>query len=119
MEVIIDWWQYFYYGVLGRAPKVDLSVVPSSFGLNPHYDEVNEVYWVDSNELPDFEATGKTLEELAENIQETLYVYCDVPRYFARRHNAHSNLNIKDPRTGEARSIVVQRKQLERALAGA
>jgi hypothetical protein len=119
METIINLWQNFYYGVLGRAPKVDWSVVPSSIRFDVHYDAKNNVYWVDSQDLPDFEATGKTLEELAEHIDDTVYVYFDIPRYFARRSGAHATVNLQDPRTGEAKSITVRRQQLERVLAGA
>lgn len=120
MDAIIDLWQYFYYRVLQRAPKVDLSVVPRSFGFTPHYDEVNGVYWVESKELPDFEATGKTLEELASNIQDTLFVYFDIPRYFAKQSKDLPYLDMIDPRTGEPKRVTtVQRDQLEEMFAGA
>jgi predicted RNase H-like HicB family nuclease len=95
MDGIIDIWQNFYYGTLHRAPKVDLSVIPQSFQFHIHYDDNNKVFWIDSPDLPDFEASGKTLEELAKNIQDTLYVYFDIPRYFAIRSNMTSITNLR------------------------
>ncbi|MDR0979576.1 MAG: hypothetical protein LBM12_00210 [Candidatus Nomurabacteria bacterium] len=119
MEALIDLCQNFYYGILGRAPKIDFSTIPRSFTLNLHQDKKNGIYWVDSPDLPDFEATGKTLGELAKHIDDTFYVYFDIPRYFARRSGAPATVNLTDPRTGEAKSFTVRRQQLERAFAGA
>ncbi len=109
-------WQDFYYGALKRVPDVDLSVIPSNFNLIPHYDEKNEVYWVESPELPDFEATGKTLKELAKHVGDALMVYFDIPYYFAKNFE-DGVINITDPRTGRLHNIKVSRSSVERALA--
>lgn len=115
-EVISKVWQSFYYGTLKRVPDVDLSVIPPHFNLTPHYDEKHEVYWVESSDLPDFEATGKSMEELAEHIGDALMVYFDVPYYFARRFK-DGRMDLRDPRTGELHQIQVSRSTVERALA--
>lgn len=109
-------WQSFYYGVLGRVPDVDLSAMPAHFNLEPHYDERNKVYWVESPDLPDFEATGKTLTELAEHIGDALMVYFDIPYYFARKFE-DGVMDLTDPRTGKVHKIQVSRSSVERALA--
>ncbi len=119
MDMIINIWQEFYYGLLHRVPKIDFSAIPQSISFKTHYDEINKVYWVDSEELPDFEASGKSLKELAKNIESTIYVYFDVPRFFAKRDNRAFMADIHDPVTGRQNRIVVERKQLERVFAGA
>lgn len=109
-------WQNFYYGTLGYVSDIDLSVIPQSISLKPHYDKLSDVYWVESAELPDFEATGKTLEELAIHIGDALLVYFDVPYYFARNYK-DGIMTIPDPKTGNQESIHVSRKSFEKVLA--
>lgn len=116
MSLFYKVWQKFYYGALGYAPDIDLSVIPSSITIHPHYDAVNKVYWVESPELPDFEATGKTLEALAEHVGDSLLVYFDIPYYFARQY-VDGALTIKDPKTGKEEVVRISRKNLEKALA--
>jgi len=108
-------WQLFYYGLLGRASTVDLSVIPPTINLSTHYDEVNKVYWVESDDLPDFEATGKTFESLAEHVFDSLLVYLDIPYYFARKM-PEGELTITNPRV-EGEIIKVTRAGIEKVLA--
>lgn len=115
-DLLHRFWQKFYYGVLGRSSDIDLSVLPQNISLKTHYDDKNGVYWVESPDLPDFEATGKTLEELAEHIGDSLLVYLDVPHYFASRYE-DGMLTITDPRTGQTKDVTVPRKNVEKALA--
>jgi len=68
------------------ASDVDLSDVPVNITLQSHYDKINKIYWVESDQLPDFEATGKSLEELAIHIGDALLVYLDIPYYFAKNY---------------------------------
>lgn len=116
MNVMHRLWQSFYYGVLGHTSDVDLSTLPSQINLITHYDQKNDVYWVESAELPDFEATGKTLGELAEHIGDALLVYCDVPSYFAKNY-VDGILTIKDPRSSDDQIIRISRKGIENVFA--
>ena len=109
-------WQNFYYGYLGHASDVDFSAIPQNITLQSHYDAVNKVYWVESKELPDFEATGKNLEELAEHIGDSLLVYLDIPYFFAKNY-VDGELIMTDPITGNHETIKVSRKSVERVLA--
>lgn len=109
-------WQNFYYGVLDRTSYIDLSVIPPTISLETHYDSKHKVYWVESPDLPDFEATGKTLEDLAEHVGDSLLVYLDIPHYFAKNYE-DGTLTITDPRTGSTRNVTVSRKGVERVLA--
>lgn len=108
-------WQNFYYGYMRNVSDVDLSDVPMNITLKSHYDKRNKVYWVESDQLPDFEATGKTLEELATNIGDALLVYLDIPYYFAKNYE-DGILTIKDPRTKNGEVIRVSRTGVERVL---
>ena len=116
IDFINHLWQEFYYGTLKRVPDIDMSVIPAEFNLVPHYDQSHGVYWVESPDLPDFEATGKDLNELAKHIGDALMVYFDVPYYFARKFQ-DGELSLTDPRTGKLHKIQVSRKAVERALA--
>lgn len=109
-------WQKFHYGIMNNASDIDLSDIPTQISLQPHYDRKNEVYWVESKDLPDFEATGKTLEELAEHIGDALLVYFDVPHYFAKNY-IDGVMTISDPKTGSSQPIRISRQGIERALA--
>lgn len=116
IDRVIQIWQHFYYGFLGRTSDIDLSVIPSSITIVSHYDSKNQVYWVESPDLPDFEATGKSLELLAEHVVDSLLIYLDIPHFFAKRYEG-GTLNITDPRTGTQQSIKVARKNLEKVFA--
>ena len=120
MNELINLWQELYYGILHRVPEIDLSVIPQNFRFTTHYDQKNNIYWIDSPDLPDFEATGKTLEELASHIKDTIYVYFDIPHYFAKRDHGLTKIDLPDPRTGDHKIITIGgRQQLENVLAGA
>ncbi len=116
INLVINLWQKFYYGILGRTSDVDLSVLPSEINLITHYDAKNKVYWVESKDLPDFEATGKTPELLAEHIGDALLVYMDIPTYFSKRYQ-DGVLTIKDPRSSDERIVRVSRKGMEKVFA--
>jgi len=109
-------WQWFYYGVLGNTSDVDLSSLPHEINITTHYDEKNEVYWVESDQLPDFEATGKTLELLAEHIGDAMLVYLDVPSYFAKNY-VDGILTIQDPRSTEKQIIRISKTGIEKVFA--
>ncbi len=116
IDTVHKLWQNFYYGTLGRTSDVDLSVMPATINLKTHYDAKNEVYWVESPDLPDFEATGKTLEDLAVHIGDSLLVYLDIPYYFAKNYQ-DGTLTITDPRTGHTKDVKVSREGVERVFA--
>jgi len=101
---------------MNNVSDVDLSAIPAHISLQPYYDDKNDVYWVESDDLPDFEATGKTLEQLAEHIGDALLVYFDVPHYFARNY-VDGVMTIADPKTGDNQPIRISRQGIERALA--
>lgn len=109
-------WQSFYYGVLGYTSDIDLSVMPANISLQTHYDSKNDVYWVESEDLPDFEATGRTPKELAEHIGDALLVYLDVPYYFAKNYE-DGILTMIDPKSATGETIHISREGIERVLA--
>ncbi len=118
LNLLIGLWQKFYYGLLGRTSSVDLSVLPATIRLTTYYDKKNGVFWVESEDLPDFEATGKSLEQLAEHIGDALLVYMDIPRYFARNYQ-DGVLTIRDPRSADGQVVRISREGIERVFAGA
>ncbi|PIZ63140.1 hypothetical protein COY17_01185 [Candidatus Saccharibacteria bacterium CG_4_10_14_0_2_um_filter_52_9] len=115
MNPIVYGWQSFIYGVLKRRPSIDFSEIPSTIHFTSRYDQKNKVHWVESPELPEFIVSGKTSEELAKNVGDTLLVYFDVPTYFARRF-PEGVFNFTNKKTGQQETIQVK-KELDRALA--
>lgn len=55
-----------------------------------------EGYWVQSDQLPGFIASGKTLEELREAMWDTMLTYYNVPRYKANRLEDRFELRLSD-----------------------
>jgi hypothetical protein len=116
-ELLVNLWQEFIYGILHRTPNVDLSVIPQSVRLKVGFDKKNDLYWLESPDLPDFEATGKSLEELNDHYADTLLVYFDIPHFHAKRSNLTTSLRLSHSNTNQ--EIVVSKDSLERVLVGA
>jgi len=116
MNTMIYLWQAFIYGVLGMRPSIDFSEIPKQFSFSSHYDEENKVYWVEAYNLPEFIVSGKTPEELAKNFVDTILVYFDVPRYFAKKYKG-GEFKFTNPKTGEAQTVQLNKEELSRVLA--
>lgn len=116
VNFILYLWQEFYYGILRRRPAIDFSDIPSSINLVGHFDEKNRVHWVESPDLPEFYASGKTKEDLAKNIFDTILVYFDVPTYFAKRMK-DGVLHLNNAKKGTKEIIQVDREAIDRVLA--
>lgn len=116
MNPLLHVWQAFIYGTLKRKPPIDFSEIPMQIRFTSHYDEKNKVYWVEAENLPEFVVTGKTKEELAKNIGDTILVYFDFPHYFATKF-VDGEYVITDPKTGEIETIQVNKEELDKALA--
>lgn len=102
METISYIWQSFIYGVLKRQPDFDFSQVPSVLNFVSHYDKENDLHWLECRELPEFYVTGKNKEELARNVTDTLFVYFNVPTYFARKYKPDNvKFSFENKKTGE------------------
>lgn len=118
-ESMINIWHHFLYGFLKRTPNIDFSEIPQKLDIVSHYDKKNKVHWVEVPQLPEFYATGKTSEELARNIYDTILVYFDVPTYFAKRFKpSESKLNFLNKKTGKEEIIQLDYKEeLDKVLA--
>lgn len=116
MNYLISFWQSLVYGALNRRPAIDFSEIPAQIQFTSHYDEKNEVYWVEAENLPEFIVTGKTKADLARNIGDTLMVYFDIPTYFAKKF-VDGSFQITDPKTGVIETIQVNKEELNKVLA--
>lgn len=81
-----------------------------------HYDETRDIHWVEAPDLPEFFASGKTPEDLAKNIGDTILVYFDVPTYFSKKYE-DGIFTFHNKKTGERELITVNKKELDRVLA--
>lgn len=90
MDMLYDIIDTIKYGVLKAQPPQ--LAIPSHLPLTLHKDRENDVIWCDSIDLPGFVATAKTEKELLKEVYETLLVYFDVPRYFARKMNDYGEI---------------------------
>jgi predicted RNase H-like HicB family nuclease len=116
MDPAISVWQSFIYGVLKYRPAIDFSEIPATLDFVAHYDAKNDVHWVEAPQLPEFYVSGKTSEELAKNVGDTLLVYFDVPTYFAKKWS-DGVFNFTNQKTGEHETIHVNKEELDRVLA--
>jgi len=119
MNPLVNVWQTFIYGVLKHRPEIDFSEIPANIHFVSHYDKENDILWVESPELPEFYVSGKTSEELARNVGDTLMVYFDIPTYFARNFK-DGVFNFSNLKTGEHETIqsnnVNYKEELHRVL---
>lgn len=92
-DKLLDLYDVFRYDLLHREipvlPKFDFRV---AFKLK----KFKKGFWVESDQLPGFIASGKTLEELREAMWDTLLMYYDVPRYRANRLEDRFELHLSD-----------------------
>lgn len=92
-DKLLDLYDVFRYDLLHQEipvlPKFDFRV---AFKLK----KSKEGFWVESDQLPGFIASGKTLEELREAMWDTLLMYYDVPRYRANRLEDRFELHLSD-----------------------
>lgn len=109
-------WQSFLYGVLGNRPDFDFSKIPTKVSFISHYDKEHDVHWLESRDLPEFYVSGRTTEDLARHMADTLLVYYDVPTYFARRLQPQVKLDFTNQKTKEHESIEL-REELHKVLA--
>jgi predicted RNase H-like HicB family nuclease len=116
MNPLITLWQTFIYGTLKRRPATDLSEMPTQLNFVMHYDKRNKLYWVEATNLPEFVVTGKTLEEVAKNIGDTILVYFDIPTYFAKQY-VDGEFKLINPKTGEEETTKLNKEELSRVLA--
>jgi predicted RNase H-like HicB family nuclease len=116
MNPFVYAWQGFLYGVLKQRPDIDLSDLPLQIRIISHYDKASQLHWVEAPDHPDFMATGRTSEELAKNIGDTLLVYFDIPSYFARKYT-DGTLIVTNHKTGEQETISINKEALEKVLA--
>lgn len=120
ISLLVDIWQSFKYGVLKQRPNIDFSEIPNEFKFISHYDELNDVHWLEVQDMPEFIVSGKTTKELANNFTDTLLVYYDIPTYFAKRFAANSNIvfEITNQKTKKQEIINLNYKEaLSKALA--
>ncbi len=113
---LISVWQSFIYGVLKKTPNIDFSEIPQNIEFISHYDAARDVHWVEAPQLPEFIVSGKTSEELAKNVGDTILVYFDVPTYFARKF-PDGVFNFTNQKTGEHETIHLNKEELDRVLA--
>ena len=84
------------YGVFKREiPNIDL---PKHLEMTGGYDKEKKVYWLECEELPGFVVSASSKKQLLREIYETLLVYFDIPRYFAKRMNDYGELVMPDGR---------------------
>ncbi len=92
----LDFSDSLKYGVFKKEiPSIDL---PKHLEMTGGYDEGNKVYWLECEELPGFVVSASSKKQLLREIYETLLVYFDVPRYFAKRMNDYGELVMPDGR---------------------
>ena len=93
LNKLFDLYDTFRYDFLGQEspvmPKFDSKI---KFKLS----KTKEGFWVQSDQLPGFIASAKTLEELREAMWDTLLTYYDVPRYRANRLQDKFELHLSD-----------------------
>ena len=93
-DLILDMIDAIKYGILRMTPPA--FSIPNKLSLEVHYDKDEDVYWAISDELPAFSVSAKTKEDLLAEVYETLLLYFDVPRYFAKRTNNTGQLTFPD-----------------------
>jgi len=83
-DIILDFIDKIKYEVL-KSPLPIVARIPSEIDIKIEYDNKNKVFWVESNDLPDFVASAIKEEELPKEIHDTLLLYFDIPRYIAKK----------------------------------
>lgn len=85
------------YEIFKVKPKSIFSL-PNNISLSMFNDPQRNVFWVESNEFPDFVASANTEEDLIKEIHQTLLLYFDIPRYYAKKFDDQGILTLDDGR---------------------
>ena len=78
-----------------EVPVINL---PKELKMKGGYDKENKTYWLECEELPGFVVSASSQKKLLKEVYETLLVYFDVPKYFAKRMNDYGELTMSDGR---------------------
>jgi len=92
MDFILDTIDTIKYKYLKIEPKPFR--IPTKLELVVRFDKKNKVYWAECESLPDFIATADTQEHLLIEIFDTLLLYFNVPRYFAKQLTKPGKLTL-------------------------
>jgi predicted RNase H-like HicB family nuclease len=96
-DFFLDIIDFVRYEVLKqKAPIWPSMELDLTFDL---HQEPSGGYWVSSKELPGLHASGDTLAELRTALFDTLLVYYDVPRYYAKKIRDTLTMQLSDGRT--------------------
>lgn len=104
LDLILDLYDIIKYKILRISPKP--FSIPHSIELNAQYDSENKVFWVESSEYPDFVASAESKEDLLYEVFETILLYFDVPRYFAKKMKEPGELVLSNGQKIVAEDII-------------
>ncbi len=115
MDIFQDIVDTTKYSILRVQPPA--FSIPNRLDLKVNYDTKNKVLWCETPDLPGFTATGKNEKELLKEIFETLLVYFDIPRYFAKRMNEYGEMTMPDGKVVRLSNIRLKGDDLKYASA--
>lgn len=85
---------FLKYEVVNQKPE--LPEVPNKISINIHSSP--SILWIDSSEYPGLFASGSNPIELWKSLNDAIYSYFGVPRYFAKKLGHKFSLPLPDGR---------------------